>query len=78
MQTKRDTSIKHLAPNGKLPPAVTFHRDGTLSFRDSEGRWTHHLAALPARTIMKLNRITRRRLWYRNFKVERAWAEANA
>jgi hypothetical protein len=28
--------------------------------------------------IMQLDRRTRVRLWHRNFKVERAWAEAHA
>jgi hypothetical protein len=50
MKQKPKLSIASLAPNGKLPLAVTFHRDGTISFRDGDGRWTHHLAALPART----------------------------
>jgi len=65
--------------NGKsLPPTVQWHRDGTVSFRDGDGRWTHHIAAVPPSVIMKLDRFTRARLWYRNFKVERAWAEAHA
>jgi len=77
-KSKPDRQLPRLAKNGKSSFAVTFHRDGILSFRDAQGRWTHYLAALPASIIMKLDRPTRARLWIRNFKSERAWAEANA
>jgi len=78
MKSKPNRQLPRLAENGKSPVAIRFHRNGTVSFRDGEGRWTHHIAAVPPRIVMKLDRYTRARLWYRNFKVERAWAEAHA
>jgi hypothetical protein len=76
--TKVNKQVPPLAKNGKSPIAICFHRNGTVSFRDGEGRWTHRITAVPPSVIMKLDRDTRARLWYRNFKIERAWAEANA
>jgi hypothetical protein len=76
MNKVTNRQVLRLAENGKSP--VVFHRNGTVSYRDDEGRWTRHLAVVPPSIIMKLDRDTRARLWYRNFKVERAWAEANA
>jgi hypothetical protein len=70
--------VAHVATNGKSRVAIQFHRDGLLSFRNEDGHWTHQLAGLPASDIMKLPRYTRARLWYRNFRVERAWAEVHA
>jgi hypothetical protein len=78
MLKKTNGHIAPLAKNGKSPVTVIFHHNGTVSFKDAEGRWTRHLAVVPPSIIMKLERYTRARLWYRNFKVERAWAEANA
>ena len=75
---KPERSVTQLAANGKHPVKVAFHSDGTISFRDAEGHWTDNLVALPARLIGKLDRRTRARLWYRNFQIERAWAEAHA
>jgi hypothetical protein len=78
MNKVSNRQLLRLAENGKSPVAIKFHRDSTVSFRDVEEKWTRHLAAVPPSIIMKLDRDTRARLWIRNFKVERAWAEANA
>jgi hypothetical protein len=78
MKKEDPKQLPRLAENGKSPVAIKFHRYSTVSFRDVEGKWTRHLAAVPPSIIMKLDRDTRARLWIRNFKVERAWAEANA
>jgi hypothetical protein len=78
MNQKTDRHIAPLAGNGKTSVALHFHRNGTLSFKDAEGKWTRYLAEVPPHLINKLDRRTRLRLWVRDFKVERAWAEANA
>jgi hypothetical protein len=78
MHQKTDEVITPLAKQSKLPLAVRFHRDGSISVQDTEGRWIQRFGTLPARIINQLDRRTRARLWYRNFKVERAWAEAHA
>jgi hypothetical protein len=78
MKKEDPKQLPRLAENGKSPVAIRFHRNGTVSFRNDEGRWTHHLATVPPSIIRKLDRYTRARLWCRNFRVERAWAEANA
>jgi hypothetical protein len=78
MKTESNHTNNPTSPNGKSSVAFHFHRNGTVSFKDGEGRWTRYLAEVPPRIIMQLPRDIRARLWYRNFKVERAWAEAHA
>jgi hypothetical protein len=78
MKNTDKTIVTPFPKNGKRQPIVTFHRDGSISFRDRDGHWTHRFGELPAHMIMQLDRRTRVRLWCRNFKVERAWAEAHA
>jgi hypothetical protein len=78
MKKEDSKQLTRLVPNGKSPVKAQFHRDGTISFRDEEGRWTHHATRVSPRIIMKLDRYTRARLWYRNFQLERSWAEAHA
>jgi hypothetical protein len=78
MKYKTKLAIPPLAKNGKSPVALCFHRNGTVSFKDGEGRWVRYLAEVPPSIIVQLDRVTKARLWYRNFKVERAWAQAHA
>jgi hypothetical protein len=78
MKPENNHTHNPTCPNGKSSVAFHFHRNGTVSFKDGEGRWTRYLAEVPPRIIVQLDRRTRARLWYRNFKVERAWAEANS
>ena len=78
MKSEPEKFITSLAHNGKLPAKAIFHRGGDVSARDDKGRWHRHLAEVPPSVINKLDRQSRARLWERNYKVERAWAEANA
>jgi hypothetical protein len=75
---KPTQAIPPLALRGKPPVQMHFHRDGSVSFRDVHGHWTQFTHAVPPSVITQLERHTRARLWYRNFQVERVWAEVNA
>jgi hypothetical protein len=78
MKVSDTDQIHRFAKNGKSPVALFFHRDGTRSFRDGQGRWIRHLATVSPQIINQLDRHTRVRLWVRDFQVERAWAQAHA